>query len=168
MLGCTFGAVGVQIQQYETPSDTAPKYPKAILEKAGTNQLLQALEEKTHELEVIKQQTAVAQLDDKMHHKERYVLGTWLGLLLLLIVLVYFMYHKSVRSHNKTMSGIIQYQSHELRSPLVKIMGLVSELQKSELAKDAESKKQLEMLEQSADELDAVIHKIVKRVERSR
>lgn len=66
------------------------------------------------------------------------------------------------------MSGIIQYQSHELRSPLVKIMGLVSELKKSEHMTDPELIKQLNMLKQSADELDIVIHKIVKRVEGSK
>jgi K+-sensing histidine kinase KdpD len=144
-------------------TDTAIKYPKALLEQTSNSQILKALETKSRELETIKKQSAAAHLDDLMHHRERDVFVSGIAVLLALVLLIYFLYNKRGKLHDKTLSSISQYQSHELRSPLVKIMGLVAELKKSEAIKDPETEKQFQMLEASAEELDNVIHKIVKK-----
>ena len=159
----TILAQASQLQIYNKAADTAIKYPKAVKEQAGNSYILEALETKTRELETIKKQSAAAHLDDLMHHKERNVFVSGIAILLALVLVIYFLYNKRAKQHDKTLSSISQYQSHELRSPLVKIMGLVAELKKSEAIKDPETKKQLQMLEASAEELDIVIHEIVKK-----
>ncbi len=156
------------LNTYIKAPDTAIKYPSGLKSSANNIVLQKALEEKNKELASIKVQTQAAHLDDLMHHKEREVFVIGIALLLALVLVIYYLYNKRAQLHNKTLSSISQYQSHELRSPLVKIMGLVAELKKSEAIKDPESKKQLQMLETSAEELDNVIHKIVRKLGENR
>lgn len=156
------------LKTYIKASDTAIKYPSGLKNSTDNIVLKKALEEKNKELANIKVQTQAAHLDDLMHHKEREVFVIGIALLLALVLVIYYLYNKRVQLHDKTLSSISQYQSHELRSPLVKIMGLVEFIKKSEEIKDPETLKQLAMLEKSAQELDMVIHKIVKRAETSR
>ncbi|MFM6984648.1 MAG: hypothetical protein ACKOXF_10995 [Chitinophagaceae bacterium] len=156
------------INTYLKASDTTIKYPAGIKKSADNDLLVQALKEKNKELETIKIQSQAAHLDDLMHHKERDVFITGIALLLALVLVIYFLYNKRVQHHDKTLSSISQYQSHELRSPLVKIMGLVEVIKKSEEITHPETIRQLEMLEKASEELDQAIHKIVKRAEASR
>lgn len=156
------------LKTYIKASDTAIKYPSGLKNSTDNVVLQKALQEKNKELEMIKVQSQAAHLDDMMHHKEREVFVTGIALLLALVLVIYFLYNKRVQLHDKTLSSISQYQSHELRSPLVKIMGLVEFIKKSEEIKDPETLNQIAMLEKATEELDIVIHKIVKRAETSR
>ncbi len=156
------------INTFKKSSDTAIKYPAGIKKSADKDLLLQALKEKNKELETIKVQSQAAHLDDLMHHKERDVFITGIAFLLALVLVTYFLYNKRVKHHDKTLSSISQYQSHELRSPLVKIMGLVDVIKQSKEITNPETIRQLAMLEKASEELDTAIHKIVKRAENSR
>lgn len=168
LIGLSEGFGQTPLNTYIKASDTAIKYPSGLKNSTDNIVLQKALDEKNKELETIKVQSQAAHLDDLMHHKERDVFVTGIALLLALVLVIYFLYNKRVQLHDKTLSSISQYQSHELRSPLVKIMGLVEFIKKSEEIKDPETLKQIAMLQNATQELDVVIHKIVKRAETSR
>jgi PAS domain S-box-containing protein len=69
-------------------------------------------------------------------------------------------YINAIENHNETLRQIAWSQSHEVRSPLVRIMGLVNLVQELELDASAQLIEILDMIVLSANDLDAVIWKI--------
>ncbi|TGK99064.1 PAS domain S-box protein [Leptospira levettii] len=69
----------------------------------------------------------------------------------------------TIEEQNKKLRDIAWYQSHVIRSPLTRIMGLIALLEETKLSKEEIDYCYQSILD-SAHELDDVIHKIVKKI----
>jgi len=72
---------------------------------------------------------------------------------------------QSIEEQNKRLREIAWTQSHLVRAPLARIMGLVSLLQDDEICEDLSKKDIIDNIASSADELDTIIRKIVQKTE---
>ena len=116
--------------------------------------------QKENELKVSKLKNILAMEESEKHKQQMTILSLLAVSLGLIIGILYLLYINRNRFFRRTMHEISQFQSHQLRSPVAKIMSIVEALNKSDIDK-TESDKLLEMLNDSANELDRRIHEIV-------
>lgn len=109
------------------------------------------------------QQIELAKLQLIKKRNERLVFIICIVLLLIIIFLLQRVFYLSRKKHEQVLSDIAFIQSHVVRAPLARILGLVKLIDKKNLSK--ENKKVIKYIEQSSDELDAVIKKIVDKSE---
>lgn len=72
-------------------------------------------------------------------------------------------YIKSIEAHNKRLQDIAWIQSHQVRAPLARIMSLVTLLK--DIETQPESQEMLNYLDISANELNEIITKVIRRAE---
>ena len=72
---------------------------------------------------------------------------------------------QSIEEQNKRLREIAWTQSHLVRAPLARIMGLVSLLKEDELGEELSKKDIIDNIASSADELDTIIRNIVQKTE---
>ena len=123
----------------------------------------QELDKKEHQLQIEKSENRIARLDLLKHRDEKIILLLGIFILFLILTVLYLLYNERIRVHKKTLYEISQFQSHQLRSPVVKIQALVHEFNNSKDIVNEEDKLHLEMLNKSIEELDQVIRTIVEK-----
>ncbi len=72
---------------------------------------------------------------------------------------------QSIEEQNKRLKEIAWTQSHLVRAPLARIMGLVSILKDHEMCEDFSKEEIIDNIATSADELDTIIRNIVQKTE---
>lgn len=119
---------------------------------------------KTNELRISKLKSKLALDESNMHKNQKTILILVVVVLLLVICVLYLLYVNRFRVFKKRMYEISQFQSHQLRSPVAKIIHLSEEISEKDIEKE-EFEKLIQMLKDSTDELDKVIHEIVKQTD---
>lgn len=91
--------------------------------------------------------------------------GTQAELFLATDITERYRYTQAIEKQNRQLQEIAQAESHMVRGPLARIMGMIQiiRLESSEDSEDANQNVNLNHLYQSAQELDEVIHSIVDR-----
>lgn len=105
------------------------------------------------------QQIELAKLQVIKKRNERLVFIICIVLLLVIIFLLQRLFHLNRKKHQRVLSDIANIQSHEVRAPLARILGLVKLIDKSNLS--SENEDIIRYIEQSSNDLDMVIRKIV-------
>ncbi|WP_297335008.1 PAS domain S-box protein [Algoriphagus sp.] len=72
---------------------------------------------------------------------------------------------QTIEQQNKTFKEIAWIQSHVVRAPLARMMGLINLLESTEMEVSAENKQILDFIQKSAEELDEIIRDISKKSE---
>jgi PAS domain S-box-containing protein len=72
---------------------------------------------------------------------------------------------KSIRKQNEKLKEIAWVQSHEVRAPLARLLGLLDFLEKYDSINQAEKMRIINSIRESALELDVIIRDVVKRTE---
>ena len=110
---------------------------------------------------ILKNQEIQISLLKVMNKKnEQVIYLTWITLLLAIIMIMYVFFHVRSNHHKKILSEIANAQSHEVRAPLARILGLVNLFDKNDSKSDI-NKDVIKYIHVSALELDLVIKKIV-------
>lgn len=110
---------------------------------------------------VLKNQELQISLLKLMNKKnEQVIYLTWITLLLVIILIMYIFFYVRSKSHEKILSEIANAQSHEVRAPLARILGLVNLFDKNDSKSDI-NKDIINYIHVSALELDEVVKKIV-------
>jgi FixJ family two-component response regulator len=73
-------------------------------------------------------------------------------------------YIRHIESQNQILRKIAYSQSHEVRAPLARILGVINLLENVELTEE-ETKYLMEQLKVSAAEMDEIVHSIVKQTQ---
>lgn len=120
---------------------------------------------KEHELKLSLLENKMAISENKKVKQQQTILILALIILVLVLFLLYVIYTDRNRLFKLRMNEISQIQSHEVRTPVVKILSLVSELQDFH-TEDEEHGKLLKMLKVTANDLDQIIHDIVNKARR--
>lgn len=132
---------------------------------AASDQEAKKPEEKSRE-ELIQvnqaNQQEIVRLKYKINQSERILFAAALLVLAALIALGIRSYRKRVKRHNRTMDEISQMQSHKVRAPLVRILGLVQLFNSRDLT-DPGNKQVITYLTVATTELDEVITEIIKK-----
>jgi DNA-binding response OmpR family regulator len=71
--------------------------------------------------------------------------------------------NKAMEAQNKQLREIAWMQSHGVRAPLARLMGLVNLLQSTDEAKDLDMTEMYQHIQNSADELDKIIREITQK-----
>lgn len=119
--------------------------------------------EKEHQLQISKLEHKLSVQENKKHKQHKTILILVVVVFGLAILLLYFIYTNRDKLFKKKMYEISQFQSHQLRSPVVKKLSIVDSL-KSKQNDPIETDKLLEMLDSSTKELDLRIHEVVDRI----
>lgn len=110
---------------------------------------------------ILKNQEIQISLLKLMNKKnEQVIYLTWITLLLVIIMIMYVFFHVRSNRHKKILSEIANAQSHEVRAPLARILGLINLFDKNNPTSDI-NKDVIKYIHVSALELDQVIKKIV-------
>lgn len=117
---------------------------------------------KENELQKTRFESRLAMEESEKHRIEKIILIQVVIMLALLVTVLYLGYINRNRLFRRRMHEISQFQSHELRTPVVKILYIVEEL-RSGKADKAEIERLLNLLKSSTDELDLRIHEVVNR-----
>jgi tetratricopeptide (TPR) repeat protein len=104
----------------------------------------------------------VAQLSAANKRKESFIYLISIVVLLAVIVVVVKKYIADDKSHKNVMNEISQMQSHEIRGPVARILGLIQLFNKED-DRDPINKELIIALNSVAIELDTVIKKVVKK-----
>lgn len=115
-------------------------------------------------LQVARMQTKLTMQENLRHRSDKVVLVLGLLVCAMLIIILYLLYLYRRRLFRRRMHEISQFQSHQLRSPVVKILSISEELLTC-LPDSEEYKKLMDMLRKSTDELDKRIHEVVKHTQ---
>lgn len=121
--------------------------------------------EKEHQLKISKLENKLSIQENKKHKQHKTILILVIAVFGLTILLLYIIYTNRDRLFKKKMSEISQFQSHQLRLPVVKILSIVESL-KTQQNDPIETEKLLNMLEISTNELDLRIHEVVDRTKK--
>jgi tetratricopeptide (TPR) repeat protein len=115
---------------------------------------------KNRDLRLRDQQLKIENLQLIKKRNERLLFVLSILLLATGLVLLYRLYRLRNIRHKKVLSDIATIQSHEVRAPLARILGLLALVDIRQLSE--ENRKMMEYLRKSADELDEVVKKTVK------
>ncbi|MES2617813.1 MAG: tetratricopeptide repeat protein [Bacteroidota bacterium] len=122
---------------------------------------------KDAELRLAKLENDLAKSKEKRQGNARVILILIIALLIVVLAFIYNVYTTRYRKHKLSMREISQFQSHQLRSPVVKIISIVDDLLLGDTLTETESKQLLGMLKSSAEELDERIHTVVYRASKN-
>lgn len=117
-----------------------------------------ALQEK--QLVIQGNQLQIAQLTEANELAERNLYLAGIAFLLLIGGYIFIRYWQKIRNQEAALSDIAFIQSHELRGPVARILGLIQLLNAEQ--PEYPDKKVLNYIQQSGAELDEVIRKVVK------
>ena len=115
---------------------------------------------KDKELRISKLENSLTLEENKKHRQQNTILILALVIFGLVLILLYIIYINRNRIFKRRLYEISQFQSHQVRSPVVKILTIVEALQNYNIDQK-EFNKLLIMLDKSANELDQRIHEIV-------
>jgi tetratricopeptide (TPR) repeat protein len=116
-----------------------------------------ALKEK--QLQIQQNQIEIGQLTAMNKRNERMLLLAGIGILLLIGSYVFIRVKRKAKQHQDALSEIAFIQSHEIRAPVARILGLVPLLEKDRASStDAQV---LSYIHSAALELDGIIRKVV-------
>jgi tetratricopeptide (TPR) repeat protein len=118
------------------------------------------LDLKDKDITLKERQLQIAELQLVNKKNERTIFLVTIALLCVIILLVYRLFRLSKISHKKVMSDIANIQSHEVRAPVARILGLVRLFDKDVPTAEI-NKKVIQLLDQAAVQLDEVIKKTV-------
>ncbi|WP_157454082.1 type IV pili methyl-accepting chemotaxis transducer N-terminal domain-containing protein [Crocinitomix catalasitica] len=114
-------------------------------------------------------ETIVNDFNKKADHKLLLLVIIEILLALLTLIFIFFEVNYVIKpayinilKQNEAMQKIAWQQSHEVRRPLANILGLVDVLERNKFKTEQEKKMTLKYLKQSSNELDEIIHEIVK------
>ena len=114
-------------------------------------------------------ETIVNDFNKKADHKLLLLVIIEILLALLTLTFIFFEVNYVIKpayinilKQNEAMQKIAWQQSHEVRRPLANILGLVDVLERNKFKTEQEKKMTLKYLKQSSNELDEIIHEIVK------
>jgi tetratricopeptide (TPR) repeat protein len=116
---------------------------------------------KDRDITLKQQQIEIARLQLKNRQNERLFFSIGIFLLLTTIFLLYRVFHLRSLRYKKTLHDIAMFQSHDVRAPLARILGLIQLVDQDKMS--PENKKVVGFLNQSAQELDEIICKTVER-----
>ncbi len=117
---------------------------------------------KEKELRIARIESRLSKAENLKHKNEKIILALVIVLFSLVILLLYLLYINRHKIYRRHLSNISQFQSHQLRTPVVKILSIVEELKKEDL-NSQEFAKLLDMLGDSTNELDSRIHEVVEQ-----
>jgi tetratricopeptide (TPR) repeat protein len=120
------------------------------------------LELKDKDIILKSQQIEIQTLESINKRNERLMFLFCISLLLLIILFLYRFLLLRSRKHKHVLNDVANIQSHEVRAPLARILGLVQIVDKNNLT--PENEHIIRYIDQSAHDLDTVIRKIVNRV----
>jgi tetratricopeptide (TPR) repeat protein len=120
------------------------------------------LELKNKNITLKDQQIEIEKLQATNRMKERVIYLFGITILLIIIFLLYRIYKLNSKEHKKIMSDIANIQSHQVRAPLARILGLI-QLFNHEDASAEINRDIIRYVENSAIELDDVIKKVVNK-----
>lgn len=121
------------------------------------------LDLKNKDIVLKNQQIELTKLQVIKKRNERLIFIICIILLLIIIFLIQRVFYLSRKKHEQVLSDIAYIQSHMVRAPLARILGFVKLIDKKKLS--SENKEIIKYIEQSSNELDAVIKKIVDKSE---
>jgi len=152
----------------ELPLNEFKKYTsvKDSLNNSETQVKIASLESKREidlknkELEMKEKQMQISILEIKNKRSKMIILIIAITLLLSVVLLMYVFIRLRSLKHKKILSEIAYLQSHEVRAPLARILGLINVIDYVKHDSN-DNKKVLLNIQKSAQELDEVIKKIV-------
>lgn len=121
------------------------------------------IEQKEKELKISKIENRLTKTENKKHKQHKIILVLVIIIFGLFILLLYLIYLNRDRLFKRRMTEISQFQSHQVRTPVVKILAL-SEALRNKDTEQSEVPILLDMLEKSTKELDERIHEIVDKM----
>lgn len=119
---------------------------------------------KENELVKIKSENKISVLKNGKSKNEKTILVLGILVFFLIAIIMYMLYMHRANAHKRKMTEMKQFQSHEVRTPVVKITSIVNELMESKIAGTDEEYKLLGMLKDSIAELDYRIHEFVAKL----
>lgn len=122
--------------------------------------------QKDKALRISKLENKLANEDNRRQKQQNTILILALVIFGLVLILLYIIYINRNRIFKRRLHEISQFQSHQVRSPVVKILTIVEALQNYNIDQ-REFNKLLQMLYKSANELDKRIHEIVDKTSKS-
>jgi signal transduction histidine kinase len=118
------------------------------------------IELKNKDLLLKDRQIQIEKLQVTNKKNERIIFLITIGLLFIIIFLLYRIYNMRAKTHKKILSDIANIQSHQVRAPLARILGLAQLFDEEDITADI-NKQVVIMMNKSAHELDEVIKRIV-------
>ena len=119
------------------------------------------LDLKERDLIIKNRELEIARLKASNIRTERILLITGILLLALLVAFLIWRYLQRIRAHKRTLTDISQVQSHEVRAPVARILGLTQMFENKTTPE--ENDQLIRYIKESAVELDNVIHRIVEK-----
>jgi hypothetical protein len=157
------GAVYRDTIRVKTPEAQAETLPAAGNKPAAIKEEAKNPEEKSKE-ELVQmnqaKQQEIVKLKYKVNQSERILFAGVLLILAALIAVGIRSYIKRIRKDNQTFDEISQIQSHKVRAPLVRIMGLAQLFNSRDLT-DPVNKEVITYITVATTELDGVIKEII-------
>lgn len=106
------------------------------------------------------------QITVELKTRSIYHQGQWACLMLVNDVTAQREYIKNIEHQNKMLQDIAWMQSHEVRAPLARILGLIQLLQMSDEGPSGQQNAELlSAIQHSSEELDQMIHTMVRKTE---
>lgn len=132
--------------------------------KLKINELISknAIEHKENELRISKIENSFNKSENKKIKLQKTVLILVVVIFGLFIILLYLIYINKERLFRRKLKEISQFQAHQIRSPVTKIMSIVYTIRKNP-NDEKELLKLLDMLEKSTEELDTRMHEIFEK-----
>jgi signal transduction histidine kinase len=119
--------------------------------------------EAEHTLELKDKKLQIAALSAKNAAKEKIILVSGVVLLVFACCLVFIVLRLRIIRQQATLKDIAYYQSHEVRGPVARILGLTEVFNVKEA--DPENQRIIGHMKTSATELDGIIKRIVKKAQ---
>ncbi|HMK07342.1 MAG TPA: hypothetical protein VK476_07425, partial [Flavobacterium sp.] len=137
-------------------------YTADLKSKIATIELNRELQLKEKEITLRNQQIQIKKLESKNKKNEKIILLFGISFLLAVISLMTLKFHARYRKHKTVLKEIAWQQSHEVRAPLAKILGLIN-LIADHNPTDPAYREMVNHLKSSAIELDEIIKKVVRQ-----
>ncbi|MDP1799789.1 MAG: tetratricopeptide repeat protein [Bacteroidota bacterium] len=130
--------------------------------KIAAHENKRQLEIKNKDILLKDRQLQIEQLKLTNKQNERVIFLITIGLLFIIIFLLYRLFRLRNKTHKRVLSDIANIQSHEVRGPVARILGLSQLFDKNDPAAEI-NKEVIELVHKSAIELDDVIRKTVNK-----
>lgn len=149
-----------EYKDYSDLKDTV--YASEVQKEIHTLETKREIELKNKEIILKEQQREIAQLAETNKKNERIIYLISIILLAIVVLILIRLLRQRLKRHRRSLHEIAHIQSHEVRAPLARILGLVTLLDKKNMSA-TESRQILSYIKQSAEELDKVTKKIVNK-----